>query len=252
MWTALDADTKVIVSYVLGIAGPLPQKVSCVTWRGESPTAHSTHKMVTVSTPIAVEGAFEADIDYATLGNIYGASKDNPESRYSPATCIGCRTGVLNGDPDPDRISTSFVEPSNLSMRMGMGHFTQLKNGSSKKVENHGPMVALWVMHYNYCRVQKTLRVTPAMEAGLTEHVWEIEALRRRSFHDVVDGMSLRRYCFNEAVLGSCAGRGFVLLAAGAFLVEGLLTLLPCCSCFWSFLPAVCLADTGFTCAVLA
>jgi hypothetical protein len=110
----------------------------------------------------------------------------------------------------------------------------------------------LGFMHQNYCRVHKTLRVTPAIEAGLTEHVTEIEALRRRSLHGMVGGMSLRSYCFDEAVLGSCAWRGFVLLAACAVLLEGLLTLLACCSCFWSFLPAVCLADTGFTCAVLA
>jgi hypothetical protein len=119
----------------------------------------------------AVEDAFGADIDYAMLVKIYGASNDNPESRYSPATCIGCRTGVLAGHPDPQHISTSFAERSNLSMRMGMRRFTRLTNGFSKKLENHGHMVALYFMHYNYCRVHKTLRVTPAMEAGLADHV---------------------------------------------------------------------------------
>jgi hypothetical protein len=125
----------------------------------------------------AVEDAFGADIDYAMLVKIYGASNDNPESRYSPATCIGCRTGVLAGKPDPDHISTSFVERQNLSMRMGMRRFTRLTNGFSKKLENHGHAVALYFMHYNYCRVHNTLRVTPAMEAGLTNHVWTIEEL---------------------------------------------------------------------------
>jgi IS1 family transposase len=125
----------------------------------------------------AVENAFGSEIDYAMLVKIYGASSDNPESRYSPATCIGCRTGVLAGNPDPKHISTSFVERQNLSMRMGMRRFTRLTNGFSKKLENHGHMVALYFMHYNFCRVHKTLRVTPAMEAGLANHVWEIEEL---------------------------------------------------------------------------
>ena len=90
------------------------------------------------------------NIDYAMLVKIYGASNGNPESRYSPATCIGCRSGVLAGNPDPDYISTSFVERSNLSMRMGMRRFTRLTNGFSKKVENHGHMVALYFMHSTF------------------------------------------------------------------------------------------------------
>jgi hypothetical protein len=112
--------------------------------------------------------AIDADtkIDYAMLVKIYGASNDNPESRYSPATCIGCRTGVLSGDPDPNHISTSFVERQNLSMRMGMRRFTRLTNGFSKKLENHGHMVALYFMHYNFCRVHQTLRVTPRWNQG--------------------------------------------------------------------------------------
>jgi hypothetical protein len=108
-----------------------------------------------------VEDAFGADIDYAMLVKIYGASNDSPESRYSPATCIGCRTGVLAGNPDPDHISTSFVERSNLSMRMGMRRFTRLTNGFSKKLENHGHIVALYFMHYNYCRIHKRCALLP-------------------------------------------------------------------------------------------
>ncbi len=125
----------------------------------------------------AVEDAFGSEIDYAMLVKIYGASGDNPESRYSPATCIGCRTGVLSGAPDPKYISTSYVERQNLSMRMGMRRFTRLTNGHSKKVENHGHQVALYFMHYNFCRVHSSLRVTPAMQAGLTDHVWTLEEL---------------------------------------------------------------------------
>ena len=101
----------------------------------------------------AVEDAFGAEIDYAMLVKLYGSSGDNPEARYSPATCIGCRTGVLSGSPDPKHISTSYVERQNLSMRMGMRRFTRLTNGFSKKFENHGHQVALYFMHYNYCRV---------------------------------------------------------------------------------------------------
>lgn len=176
-WTAIDADTKLIVSYTLGQRGAATahEFMQDVASRISSRIQLTTdgHRVYAE----AVEGAFGADIDYAMLVKIYGASGDSPESRYSPATCIGCRTGVLAGDPDPRHISTSFVERQNLSMRMGMRRFTRLTNGFSKKLENHGHMVALYFMHYNFCRVHKTLRVTPAMEAGLTDHVWEIEEL---------------------------------------------------------------------------
>ncbi|MFZ3341626.1 MAG: IS1 family transposase [Terriglobales bacterium] len=176
-WTAIDADSKLIISYMLGDRGPqtahafMQDVASRIRTRIQLTT--DGHRVYAE----AVEDAFGADIDYAMLVKIYGASSENPESRYSPATCIGCRTGVLNGDPDPDHISTSFVERQNLSMRMGMCRFTRLTNGFSKKLENHGHMVALYFMHYNFCRVHKTLRVTPAMEAGLTDHVWDIEEL---------------------------------------------------------------------------
>jgi IS1 family transposase len=176
-WTALDADSKLIISYTLGDRGAETAKAfmqdvaSRIINRMQLTT--DGHKVYAD----AVEDAFGADIDYAMLVKIYGASNDNPESRYSPATCIGCRTGVLAGKPDPDHISTSFVERSNLSMRMGMRRFTRLTNAFSKKLENHGHMVALYFMHYNFCRVHKTLRVTPAMEAGLTDHVWSLGEL---------------------------------------------------------------------------
>jgi IS1 family transposase len=176
-WTAIDADTKLIISYTLGDRGAgtanlfMRDVASRITNRIQLTT--DGHRVYAE----AVEDAFGADIDYAMLVKIYGASNDSPESRYSPATCIGCRTGVLAGNPDPKYISTSFVERQNLSMRMGMRRFTRLTNGFSKKLENHGHAVALYFMHYNFCRVHKTLRVTPAMEAGLTDHVWEIEEL---------------------------------------------------------------------------
>jgi len=176
-WKAIDADTKLVISYTIGDRGADTAKafMQDVALRINSRIQLTTdgHRVYAD----AVEDAFGADIDYAMLVKIYGASNDNPESRYSPATCIGCRTGVLAGSPDPDHISTSFVERSNLSMRMGMRRFTRLTNGFSKKLENHGHMVALYFMHYNFCRVHKTLRVTPAMEAGLTDHVWSLEEM---------------------------------------------------------------------------
>ncbi len=176
-WTAIDADTKLIVSYMLGQRGAgtanafMRDVASRLSTRIQL-TTDGHHVYVD-----AVEGAFGADIDYAMLQKIYGAPTDAPETRYSPATCIGCKTAVVTGDPDPDHISTSFVERQNLSMRMGMRRFTRLTNGFSKKLENHGHAVALYFMHYNFCRVHKSLRVTPAMESGLTDHVWEIEEL---------------------------------------------------------------------------
>lgn len=176
-WTAIDADTKLIISYTLGDRGAatahtfMQDVASRITNRIQLTT--DGHRMYAD----AVEDAFGSEIDYAMLVKIYGASNDNPESRYSPATCIGCRTGVLAGSPDPKHISTSFVERQNLSMRMGMRRFTRLTNAFSKKLENHGHAVALYFMHYNFARVHKTLRVTPAMESGLSDHIWTLEEI---------------------------------------------------------------------------
>ncbi|HVM92213.1 MAG TPA: DDE-type integrase/transposase/recombinase [Terriglobales bacterium] len=175
-WTAIDADTKLIISYMLGDRGAGTAKafMQDVASRIDNRIQLTTdgHRVYAE----AVEQAFGSEIDYAMLVKIYGASHEG-ESRYSPATCIGCRTGVLSGRPDPKYISTSYVERQNLSMRMGMRRFTRLTNGFSKKFENHAHQVALYFFHYNFCRVHKTLRVTPAMEAGLTNHVWTLEEL---------------------------------------------------------------------------
>jgi IS1 family transposase len=176
-WTAIDADTKLIISYTLGDRGAataqafMQDVASRISNRIQLTT--DGHRIYAD----AVEDAFGSEIDYAMLVKIYGASNDNPESRYSPATCIGCRTGILSGNPNPKYISTSFVERQNLSMRMGMRRFTRLTNGFSKKIENHGHQIALYFFHYNFCRVHSTLRVTPAMEAGLTDHVWTLAEL---------------------------------------------------------------------------
>jgi hypothetical protein len=127
----------------------------------------------------AVEGAFGCEIDYAMLIKIYGTNQD--EVRYSPAECIGCETRIINGNPKSEHISTSHVERQNLTMRMGMRRFTRLTNGFSKKLENHLYAVAIHFMHYNFCRVHKTLRVTPAMEAGISDHVWTVEEMLERT-----------------------------------------------------------------------
>jgi hypothetical protein len=124
----------------------------------------------------AVEDAFGADIDYATLTEIYG-EEANPEKRYSPAVCLGCKADVVTGQPDPKHISTSYVERQNLTMRMSIRRFTRLTNAFSKKIENHAAAVALYFMYYNFGRVHQTLRVTPAMEAGVSDHVWRIEEI---------------------------------------------------------------------------
>jgi hypothetical protein len=123
----------------------------------------------------AVEGAFGMDCDYAQLQKIYGAPSDEETRRYSPAHCIGSDMKVVSGNPDPKHISTSYVERQNLSMRMGMRRFTRLTNGFSKKIENHIAAVSIYFMHYNFCRVHQSLRITPAMAAGITDHVWSLE-----------------------------------------------------------------------------
>ena len=129
--------------------------------------------MVTGAYLDAVEDAFGSGVDYAQLQKIYGAPADN-DTRYSPATCIGCEMKTVSGDPDPKHVSTSYVERHNLTMRVGMRRFTLLTNGFSKKIENHAAAVALWFMYYSFCRVHQTLRVTPEMGSGISDHVWSI------------------------------------------------------------------------------
>ena len=175
-WTAIDADTKLIVTYYVGDRGKraayefMQDCAERIVGRPQITTDALRHYLT------AVEDAFGADVDYAMLHKIYGAPTPD-ESRYSPATCIGCDMKVVTGDPDPKHVSTTYVERQNLTMRMSMRRFTRLTNGFSKKFENHAHQVALYFFHYNFCRVHKTLRVTPAMEAGLTDHVWTLEEL---------------------------------------------------------------------------
>ena len=173
-WTAIDPDTKLIASYMVGLrnaeyaslfmndlAGRLGHRVQLTT---DGLKAYLE----------AVDGAFGADIDYAQLIKMYG--KENAGAgRYSPPTVTGTKRQHVVGKPDRKHVSTSLVERQNLTMRMSMRRFTRLTNGFSKKVENLEHAVALHFMYYNFVRIHKSLRVTPAMAAGVTDHLWEIE-----------------------------------------------------------------------------
>lgn len=174
-WTAIDADSKLIVSYLVGQRGPRWAKafMEDVASRIDSRIQLTTDGLKMYGE--AVEGAFGMDVDYAMLIKLYG--NDSYDLRYSSGDCIGTQTAVMMGRPDPKHISTSFVERQNLTMRMSIRRFTRLTNGFSKKMENHEAAVALHFMHYNFCRVHKTLRVAPAMEAGIAHHVWTMEEL---------------------------------------------------------------------------
>ena len=176
-WTAIDADTKLCVAYVVGNRDArwaeefMLDCASRITGRLQVTT--DGHKPYLD----AVEGAFGLDVDYAMLQKIYGAPSDAEQRRYSPAKCIGADIKVVSGNPDPAHVSTSFVERQNLTMRMSMRRFTRLTNAFSKKFENHSAEVALHFMYYNFGRIHKTLRITPAMAAGLTDHVWTLEEI---------------------------------------------------------------------------
>ncbi len=121
-----------------------------------------------------MEGAFGGDVDYAQLVKLYGPTVTAP-GRYSPADCIGAKKVTVEGKPDKAHVSTSYVERQNLSMRMHMRRFTRLTNALSKKVESHADMVALYTVFYNFIRIHKTLRFTPAMAAGVTDQLWSME-----------------------------------------------------------------------------
>ncbi len=176
-WTAIDADTKLCVSYLVGgrdgwWANEFMQDVASRV-KGRVQLTTDGHKAYLE----AVENAFGADVDFATLQKIYGAPTDEETRRYSPAKCIGWDMKTVAGDPDPKHASTSFVERQNLTMRMSMRRFTRLTNAFSKKVENHAAAVTLHFIHYNFARIHKTLRITPAMAAGISDHVWSYEEI---------------------------------------------------------------------------
>lgn len=181
-FTAIDADSKLVLGWSVGrrdagfaaeflqdVAGRLSNRIQLTT---------DGHKMYLAAVP----DAFGNGIDYAQLVKVYGNPVEG-QKRYSPAQILGTTQAAIIGNPDPAHVSTSYVERQNLNMRMQMRRFTRLTNAFSKKIENHMHSVALFHMHHNFARVHQTLRVTPAMEAGLSSHVWSIhEIVRLASF----------------------------------------------------------------------
>lgn len=125
----------------------------------------------------AIEDAFGSEIDYAMLVKIYGKAEEPSKAKYSPDICTDVKKIVINGKPDKRHISTSLTERNNLTMRMSMRRFTRMTNAFSKKIENHKYAIALHFMHYNFCRIHQTIRVTPAMEAGYSDHAWKLEEI---------------------------------------------------------------------------
>lgn len=174
-WVAMDAESKLVPSFMVGnrdaatakmfvddLASRLANRVQLTT---------DGYKVYLE----AVEGAFGCEVDYAMLIKMYESSQE--ETRYSPAKCNGCKGTPITGNPDFQHISTSFIERQNLTMRMGMRRFTRLANAFSKKAENHALHLALHYMNYNFVRIHKTLRMTPAMKAGVTDHLWSVEEI---------------------------------------------------------------------------
>jgi IS1 family transposase len=174
-WTAIDADSKLICSWLVG-ERTLPD-----AYRFAVDLRSRLKNRVQLTTDglglyaIVIDGLFRNGIDYAVMQKTYGTPVDD-ERRYAPAVCTGVEVRIISGDPDPDLISTSYVERQNLTMRMGMRRFTRLTNGFSKRIEQHAAAVALHFMHYNFARTHQSLgkRVTPAMAAGIERHPWSL------------------------------------------------------------------------------
>lgn len=173
-WTAIDADTKLVMSWLVGgrdgdyAIGFMDDLRSRLANRVQ--LTSDGHKAYLET----IEGAFGGDIDYAMLIKLYGNAPESAKGRYSPAECTGAKKTRIEGNPDPKHVSTSFAERQNLTMRMHMRRFTRLTNGFSKKIEQHVNAVALHFMYYNFVRIHASLRVTPAMAAGVTDKLWEV------------------------------------------------------------------------------
>lgn len=181
-FTALCADTKLVPSWLVG------ERTSDDAYVFLSDLASRMVDRIQLSTDgfrgyeSTVGSAFKQDVDWAQIQKIYPTTPRGGQTKYSPAVCTGTKVRVLKGDPDPDRISTSYVERQNLSMRMGMRRFTRLANGFSKKVDNLAAAVSLHYLHYNFARPHKTLSkgtrpTTPAMAAGVADHVWSLREI---------------------------------------------------------------------------
>ena len=180
-WTAIEADTKLLIPHFVG-----GRDGECAKWFIDDMASRITNRIQLTSDGHkayleAVEGAFGADIDYAMLIKLYGNAPESFKGRYSPADCTGIKKTKIEGKPDMAHVSTSYVERANLTMRMHNRRFTRLTNAFSKKFENHAHMVAIYAVWYNWLRIHKTLRVTPAMAAGISETVM--------NWSDIVEAM---------------------------------------------------------------
>jgi len=178
-WVAMDADTKLVCSWWVGKRDWQTAKsfVDDLARRLANRVQLTTDGLKLYM--FAINSAFQGDVDYAVLMKLYGGTVDESgaNTKYSPAKCIGCEKHPKIGNPDPKHISTSYVERQNLTMRMQMRRFTRLTNAFSKKIENHVASLALHYMHYNFCRIHQTLRITPAMAAGIGTSPWELSQL---------------------------------------------------------------------------
>ncbi len=175
-WIALDADSKLICSWLVG-----KRDADCATAFIKDLESRLANRVQLTTDGLkiylnAIIDAFANEIDYAVLHKVYGADRTD-FARYSPAKCVGCQTEKVLGNPDRKHVSTSYVERQNLTMRMSMRRFTRLTNGFSKKIENHIAAIALHCFFYNYIRIHQSLRVTPAMQAGISDHIWSVEEL---------------------------------------------------------------------------
>jgi IS1 family transposase len=173
-WAAIDADTKLIPCWAIGPRDGVTARIFVNDLADRlADRVQLTSDGLRVYLE-AVERAFRGDVDYAQLVKVYSNPVEG-QKRYSPADCIACEKHAVTGNPDPDHVSTSYIERANLTMRMGMRRFTRLTNGFSKKIENHAAAIALFFMYYNFARVHKTLRCSPAMAAGVDNRLWEIK-----------------------------------------------------------------------------
>jgi IS1 family transposase len=175
-WTAIDADTKLVFSTLIG-----PRDSDSAIYFMEDIKARVADRIQLTSDGLlvyfqAVKHTFKGEVDYAQIVKLYGAAP-GPKGRYSPALCVGAKKKRISGRPARKHISTSYVERQNLTMRMHMRRFTRLTNGFSKKLESHINAVALHMAYYNFVRIHQTLRVTPAMAAGVTKRLWEMADL---------------------------------------------------------------------------
>lgn len=175
-WTAIDADSKLIITWHVGLRteGDCRDFIDDLADRCSRRIQLSSDGFGTYKNAVRI--AFGPNVDYGQIVKVYGEDTD-AEKRYSPAVCLSAKPTAIFGDPLESQISTSYVERQNLTMRMGMRRFTRLTNGFSKKLENHAHAIALHFMHYNFCRKHQTLRTTPAVAAGVADHIWSIDEL---------------------------------------------------------------------------